>query len=103
MEKQNLTQQKHAFINQNKWTTTQNKHKELKSGLVASYDIWLGKGEGLFSFWHFINLSLNSLDTYPLSYSSGIHTRHETTDMGLVRRVVYLFMSQLSSATHCVY
>jgi len=27
MEKQSLTQQKHAFINQNKCTTTQNKHK----------------------------------------------------------------------------
>jgi len=26
MEKQNLTQQKHMFINQKKFTTTQNKH-----------------------------------------------------------------------------
>jgi len=40
MEKQNLTQQKHAFTNQNKCTTTQNKHKELKSGLVISYSIY---------------------------------------------------------------
>jgi len=58
MEKQNLTQQKHAFTNQNKCTTTQNKHKKLKLGLVASYDIWPGNGEGLFWFWRFINLSL---------------------------------------------
>jgi len=27
MEKENLTQQKHAFTNQNKCTTTQNRHK----------------------------------------------------------------------------
>jgi len=27
MEKQNLTEQKHAFTNQNKCMTTQNKHK----------------------------------------------------------------------------
>jgi len=37
MERQNITQQKHAFTNQNKCTTTQNKHKKLKPGLVASY------------------------------------------------------------------
>jgi len=48
MEKQNLTQQKHAFTNQNKCTTTQNKHKKLKPGLVASYDILPGNREGLF-------------------------------------------------------
>jgi len=28
MEKQNLTQQKHAFSNRDKCTTTQNKHKK---------------------------------------------------------------------------
>jgi len=43
-------QQKHAFNNQNKCTTTQNKHKTLKQGLVASYDIWPGNGESLFWF-----------------------------------------------------
>ena len=57
MEKLNLTQQKNAFINQNKCTTTQDKQK-LNPGLVASYDIRLGNGEGLFVFQHFINLSL---------------------------------------------
>ena len=57
MEKLNLTQQKHAFTKQKKCTTTQNKHKKLKPGLVASYDIRPGRGEGLFLFWHFINLS----------------------------------------------
>jgi len=30
-------------------------------GLVASYDIWPGNGEGLFWFRHFINLSLTYL------------------------------------------
>jgi len=43
-EKRNLTQQKHTFTNQEKRTTTQNKHKKLKPGLVASYDIWPGNG-----------------------------------------------------------
>jgi len=35
MEKLNLTQQKRTFTNQKKCTTTQNKHKKLKPGLVA--------------------------------------------------------------------
>jgi len=34
---------------------TQNKHKTLKPGLVASYDIWPGDGEGLLLFWRFKN------------------------------------------------
>jgi len=38
-KKLNLTQQKHAFANQKKCTTTHNKHKKLKPGLVAFYDI----------------------------------------------------------------
>jgi len=46
MEKLNLTQQKHTFTNQKKCTTTQNKRKKLKQGLVASYDIQPGNGEG---------------------------------------------------------
>jgi len=46
-KKLNLTQQKEAFADQNKCTTTQNKHK--KTGLVAFYDIWSGNGVGLFS------------------------------------------------------
>jgi len=56
MEKLNLTQQKHAFTNEKKCTTTQNKHKRLKPGLVVSYNIQPGNGEGLFLFCHFINL-----------------------------------------------
>ena len=55
-KKLNLTQQKHAFTNEKKCTTTQNKHKRLKPGLVVSYNIQPGNGEGLFLFWHFINL-----------------------------------------------
>ena len=49
-------------------------HKKLKPGLVASYDIWPGNGEGLFLFRNFINLSLTYLHTYPLTYSPGTHT-----------------------------
>jgi len=61
MVKLNLTQQKHAFTNQKKCTTTQNKHKKLKPALVASYDIRPGNREGIFLFQHFINLSLTYL------------------------------------------
>jgi len=43
------TQQKHSFTNQKKCTTTQNRYKKLKPGLVAFYDIRPGKGAGLFS------------------------------------------------------
>jgi len=58
VEKQNLTQQKHAFTNQNKCITTQNKHNKLKPGLVTSYDIRPGNGQGVFLFRRFINLAL---------------------------------------------
>jgi len=45
-----LTQQKHAFTNQKKCITTQNKHEQLKPGLVTFYDIRPGNGApGLFS------------------------------------------------------
>jgi len=44
-------------------------HKKLKPGLVASYDIPPGNGEGLFWFWRFINLSLPSLIRHVLTYS----------------------------------
>jgi len=76
-KKQNLTQQKHAFINQNKCTTTQNKHKKTNPGLVASYDIRPGNGQGLFLFRRFIKLIchlLTYLDIYPLTYRHGTHT-----------------------------
>jgi len=68
MEKQNLTQQKHTFTNQNTCVTTQNKHKKLKPGLVASYTIWPENGVDLFLFWRFINLS----PTYLLSLSYSV-------------------------------
>jgi len=61
MEKLNLTQQKYAFTNQKKCTTTQNKYNKLKPGLVASYNIRPGNREGIFLFWHFINVSLTNL------------------------------------------
>jgi len=60
MEKLNVTQQKHAFTNK-KCIPTQTKHKKIKPGLVASYNIRPGNGEGLILFWHFINLSLTYL------------------------------------------
>jgi len=48
-KKLHLTQQKHAFTNHKKCTTTQNKNKKLKPGLVAFYDMWPGNAVGLFS------------------------------------------------------
>jgi len=50
VSKLNLTQQKHAFTNQNKYTTTQNKHAKLKPGTVAPYDIWPENG-GAYSYF----------------------------------------------------
>jgi len=74
MEKENLTQQKHTFTKQKKCTTTQNNHKKLKPGLVASYDIQPVNEEGLFWFRPFINLSLIYLLIHlPLTYSPGTH------------------------------
>jgi len=49
MEKLSLKQQKLTFTNQKKCTTPQNKHKKLKPGLVAFYDIRPGNRAGLFS------------------------------------------------------
>jgi len=43
--------------------------KKLKPGLVASYDIWPGNGEGLFWFQCFINLSLTDLLSHLHTYS----------------------------------
>jgi len=48
-KKVNLTQQKHAFTNQKKYTTAQNKHKKPKPALGAFYDIWPGNEVGPFS------------------------------------------------------
>ena len=61
MEEQNLTQQKHAFTNQNKCTTTQNKHKKPKARFSPSFNNWPENGDSLFLFWCFINLSLSYL------------------------------------------
>jgi len=61
MEKQNPTQQ--STHSPSKTNVLQHKinTKNLKPGLVASYDIRPGNGEGLFWFWHFMNLSLACL------------------------------------------
>jgi len=47
-----------------------NKHaaKKLKTGLVASYDIWPANGVGIFLFWHFINLLFIYLLTHLTTY-----------------------------------
>jgi len=63
MEKLNLTEQNHTFTYQKECTTTQNKHNKLKPSLVMSYDIRPGNEDGLFLFWHFINMSLTYLLT----------------------------------------
>jgi len=45
--------------------------KRLKTGLVTSYDIRPGNGEGPFLFRHFINLSITYSYTYTITYSCG--------------------------------
>jgi len=45
-------------------TITQYKHKKLKPGLVASYNIWPGNGDGLSLF-----LALHKFVTYFLTYT----------------------------------
>jgi len=46
---------------------TYSDHKKIKPGLVASYDIWPGNGEGLFYFQCFINMSLTYILTHLLT------------------------------------
>jgi len=63
--KPNIT--KAHIHNHMKCTTTRNKHKKLKPGLVASYDIQPGNGEGLCWFRHFhkfVTYLLGHLPTY---------------------------------------
>jgi len=73
IEKLNLKQQKHTFTTQ-KHVQHKINTKTQKPGLVASYDIWPGKGKGLFWFRRFTNQSLTYLfDTYPLTYSLRTH------------------------------
>jgi len=60
-----------SHIHQSKEMYNTKYTQKLKPGLVASYHIGPGNGEGLFWFQHFISLSLTYLDTYPLNYSPG--------------------------------
>jgi len=97
MEKQNLTQQKHTFTDQKKCTTIQNIHKELKPGLVASYDIRPGNGLGLVWFRRFINLSVNYLLTYTLTHlltaPDGAQQLKDTTQHRTVLKIFPLICS----------
>jgi len=85
---------KHTFTNQKK-------HKKLNPGLVASYDIRPGNGEGPFWFWCFINLSLKVLwhEKKPIcralitSYSSlGTQVRHVLTRNDTVLPDTHMFI-----------
>ena len=60
-EKLKQTQQKQTCIRNTIYYNMKLTPKKRKPGSVASYHIWHGNGEGLFWFWHFINLSLNYL------------------------------------------
>jgi len=63
-----------AHIHQSKEMYNTKQTNKLKPGLVASYNIRPGNGEGLLSYRRIINLSLSLhtyLDTYPLTYSPG--------------------------------
>jgi len=58
-----------ALTNRKKCSIRQNRHKKLKPGLVASYDIWPGNSEGFFWFQYFINVSLTYLVRHLPTYS----------------------------------
>jgi len=75
MEKQNLTQQKHTFTNQQKCTTTHNKHTKTKAmfSRLLPHPAWKRRGPILVSALHkFVNYLLTY--TYPLIYSPGTQT-----------------------------
>jgi len=91
--------QKHAFTDQKKCTTTENKHKKLKPGLVACCDIQPGNGEGLFLFRRFINLSLTYLLRHlPTYLQSQTHTGLTTSQLALTFTTnnIQLLINQLS-------
>ena len=85
MEKQNPTQQKNTFTNQKISTTTQNKHKKQKPGLVTTYDIWPGNGEGLFWFRRFINWSLSYLLRHLSTYLQPQDLHEATADENSIK------------------
>jgi len=60
---------------------------KIKPGLVSSYDICPGDGDGLFLFWHFINLLLTRLNSYPLTYCHSTHIGHFFWRMHIVYEV----------------
>jgi len=69
MEKQKLTQQKHAFTNQKECTTTQNKHRKTKARFsrLLRHLAWKQRGPILISVLHkFVTYLLTYLDTYHL-------------------------------------
>jgi len=82
MEKLNITQQKHAFTNQNKCTTTQNKHKKktnARFSRLLRHMAWKRRGPILILALHKF---ATYLDTYPLTYSPGTHTGPVTVSNG---------------------
>ena len=98
LEKQNLTQQKHIFINQNKCTTTQNKHKRTKARFshLLRHTPW--NGEGLFWFRRFINLSLTYLlrQLQPRTHTG--HLSHKMTiprtNWNLLHTVITIYLQR---------
>jgi len=86
--RKNKTQHNKSTLspNQKKCTTTRNKHKNPKPGLVAYYDTRPGNREGLFWFPRSINHLLTYLDTYPLTYSSETHTGCRSREFTGIRR-----------------
>jgi len=68
MEKQNLTQQNHAFTNQNKCITTQNKHTKNKamSSRLLRHPAWEQRGHILVSALHKFVIYLLTEDIYHL-------------------------------------
>jgi len=99
IEKQNLAQQKHTQTNQKKCTTT---HKA-KARFSRRLRHLAGKGEGLFWFRRFINLSLTYFLIHLPTYSPGTHMGYCLQEVGTYDYFPYkTFPRQSLSRTICI-
>ena len=97
MEKLNLTQQKHAFTNQKKCTTTQNKHKRLKPRWVTFYDIRPGNAAGLFSKEKISNVADKQGKGEEKRTSEGPYDIHNQTNIYIALRYKKLSYRQVTA------
>jgi len=94
MEKLNLTQ-KHAFTNQKNFTTTQNKHKKIKPGLLRQ-PAWKWRGPILVLALHkSVTYLLTYLLTAPGPYGANTWIKKHTMDKIYLTDVSYVTLGYL--------